>query len=347
VTAIKELADARVEHALCKQTTLESPAFAVLQARTALALNTVRMAEAPLVESITRARLVLEAAQLAYSDGPTIVQKRTEYTTALEAEEDYVKSADRVVFTRVFEAEEAVGKSNSEITDLMSTLATAYNTSEEAKTDTLKTTSATGTARAQNLSGHTVDSVLVVPGAMKSGAPTKKACTEWFQTEFGEKGWRDKFASFWAFSHPRAVSVFISGEDVEAHKFADNRFDTAPLTPVVGGTPTSPPKRGRKLTRDELKAIVWENTMGTTPTGTCVLCVNASINLTQPHGFQMAHIASTLAGGSLAPNNLIATCAGCNGNMAGQDMQTWVKRNIQDPTRQKTVLLMLEKIQAQ
>jgi hypothetical protein len=270
-----------------------------------------------------------------------VLRSRVEFATTARAAfvQNRVADLTEQLSTLQFKQDEL----DVEIDTAMANIASSYNASSEALEDTLKTASDTGTARASNLSAHPLGELMVVPGAMKTGAPTKKASEEWFRLRFGEKTYREEFASFWAHNKPRTVNVYMTDNTIAARGLASNKIVGAAATngPTAAASPV---KRKQKLTPVELKEMVWLNTMGDCNEGACVLCRDAMIYRTRRKGFEKAHVISDLNGGSATPDNMIATCSACNGVMAGQNMETWIMRNVLDAARRIELGALLARI---
>jgi hypothetical protein len=329
----------------CVHVAHASRAFQELQTATRVLVSAESVRFTVLNSVVQDLHTALIAAQTNLATDETLLRTRSQVKKAKDAESDFTNKAIDSIVAECDALKLESRKLDAVVEEIKAQITVAYNESMEAKTDTLKTESTTGTARCSNMSGHTVNNLLVVPGAMKGGAPTKKSAELWFQARF-KATHREEFASFWASNKPRTIRIFATEEGVKGYNLLSNELGvTTPDELTEGGAAAEDsPKRSRKPTAAERKAQVWENTMGDVVAGPCVLCLDTEIHAPKRKGFEQAHIVSSLNKGEATSNNMIATCAGCNGVMAGQDMPTWISANIKDNDHRAGLFRLLASI---
>jgi len=330
----------------CTRDCQESCAFKELQRKTQLLIDAETMRFTELNHVVQKLHTALIDAQTKLATDEDLLRTRSCTKLAKAAEMNFITKTVEPLTDECKSLDQEARKLDLTISDIKAKITEAYNESVEAKTDTLKTESASGTARCNNMSGHTVGNLLVVPGAMKGGAPTKKSAESWFRARF-KTTHREEFASFWASNKPRTVRIFATEDCVQSYRLQSNELGVpTPDEPKVDTAATEDSsKRPRKPTvAAERKAAVWKNTMGEVESGKCVLCMDTVIHATKPKGFEQAHITSSLNKGTASSDNMIATCAGCNGVMAGQDMPTWISANITDNDHRAKLFRLLANV---
>jgi len=241
------------------------------------------------------------------------------------------------VMAKLDAATDTLATTRAEIKTATVAVCLAYNMSSECLEDALRTSSKKRMGSAKNLSCHTVGTLTVEGGKVKSGGATKDISSKWFAEQFGEEKGAELMTRFWCFAHPREVVIRMTPAVAAAGEYDETE---------IGAGPHEPKRVKIEDTSDNptLRRAVWMNTVGVdVESHPCPLCHEAVMCYTQPCGFELAHIRSALDGGGATTNNMIATCGGCNNAMGGKDMHTWIGK-LPTTERRATALELVQRV---
>jgi hypothetical protein len=320
-------------------------AFSKLDTEAARAKDTLDSAHGVLQNDVTLAQATLARAVTRLSSDPDLLSLTAVHANIITERDALLAARLQPLVTAQDECEKAVVAAVAVIDAMLKDIQLSYNKSSDALDDALKTEVIGGIARGNNLSAHTVGDLVVKPGNVKGGAPTMATSKEWFQQRFDTDDWHREFASFWSHGKPRDVQVFFSDDKAKELGLSDATLVSGSAA-VDTAKATTGKKVKRTMTQAEIRPVVWTNTMGDCASGPCVLCEVVVIHRTKRKGFEMAHITSNLDKGAATPANLAATCSACNGEMAGQSMQSWISTRIKEGGRRDCLNALMERILA-